>query len=184
MADTTAQSTWEKPRSAIKVTSPKRLRFAIAGALLIGAVVFLIVSGTANGGQYFMTINELQSRSDLAGKQVRISGAVIGSSIRFDAGAGTIHFTIANITDNTSVIDQEGGLARALHLAATDPNAHRIDVIYRDQAIPDLLKDEAQAVVSGTLGPDGVFVASEVLLKCPSKYSSDVPQQAQQASAQ
>jgi cytochrome c-type biogenesis protein CcmE len=43
--------------------------------------------------------------------------------------------------------------------------------------MPDLLKDEAQAIVTGKLGADGVFVADELLLKCPSKYAADVPNQ-------
>ena len=38
---------------------------------------------------------------------------------------------------------------------------------------------EAQAVMTGHLGADGVFYASELLLKCPTKYEQAVPQQAQ-----
>jgi len=174
------QTTWEKTKSGIgvKVAAPKRLRFVIAGAVLFAAIGFLIISGTANGGRYFITINEMQSRPDLAGKTVKISGAVIGNTIKFDQDTRTIHFTIANITDNTAELDKEGGLAKALHTAVTDPTARRLDVIVPNQPIPDLLKDEAQAIVTGKTGPDGVFVADELLLKCPSKYSSDVPQQA------
>ena len=42
---------------------------------------------------------------------------------------------------------------------------------------PDLLKDEAQAIMTGHLGADGVFHADELLLKCPTKYQEAVPQQ-------
>jgi len=173
------QTTWEKPKSSIgiKVAAPKRLRFMIVGAVLFAAIAFLIISGTANGGRYFITINEMLSRPDLAGNTVKISGAVIGSSIKFDQDTRTIRFTMANITDDTAQLDKEGGLANALHLAVNDPKAARINVIVPNQPIPDLLKDEAQAIITGKTGPDGVFVADELLLKCPSKYSSDVPQQ-------
>ncbi|NJL57955.1 cytochrome c maturation protein CcmE [bacterium] len=33
--------------------------------------------------------------------------------------------------------------------------------------MPDLLQHEAQAILTGTLGDDGVFYATELLLKCP-----------------
>src|SRR5258708_33146491 len=96
------QTTWEKPKSAIgiKVASPKRLRFIIAGAVLFAAIAFLIISGTANGGRYFITINEMLLRPDLAGKTVKISGAVFGSSIKVYQDTGTIHLTLAKLTGN------------------------------------------------------------------------------------
>ena len=36
--------------------------------------------------------------------------------------------------------------------------------------MPDLLQHEAQAILTGALGVDGVFYASELLLKCPSRF--------------
>jgi cytochrome c-type biogenesis protein CcmE len=42
-----------------------------------------------------------------------------------------------------------------------------------------MLKDEAQAIITGHLGEDGVFHADELLLKCPSHYEDAVPDQAQ-----
>ena len=44
---------------------------------------------------------------------------------------------------------------------------------------PDLLKNEAQAIVTGKLGEDGVFYADELLLKCPTKYEETLPVQSQ-----
>jgi cytochrome c-type biogenesis protein CcmE len=43
---------------------------------------------------------------------------------------------------------------------------------------PDLLRDEAQAIMTGHIGEDGVFYADELLLKCPTKYQEAVPSQA------
>ncbi len=42
---------------------------------------------------------------------------------------------------------------------------------------PDLLQNEAQAIVTGKLGQDGNFYATDLLLKCPSKYQEAVPSQ-------
>jgi cytochrome c-type biogenesis protein CcmE len=44
--------------------------------------------------------------------------------------------------------------------------------------LPDLLRNEAQAIVTGKLGEDGIFYADELLLKCPTKYEEAVPEQA------
>jgi cytochrome c-type biogenesis protein CcmE len=178
-----AEASWEKPQSnlkdAVKVNAPKRLRFALAAAVLLGAVVFLIISGTANGGRYFITVDDVLTRPELAGKTVKLTGAVIGSTIRFDADTRTIHFTIANVSDDLSKIETDGGLAKVLHLAVNNPQAKRLEIVVPNQAMPDLLKDEAQAIVTGKLRADGVFEANELLLKCPSKYTSDLPQQVQ-----
>ncbi len=42
-----------------------------------------------------------------------------------------------------------------------------------------MLKDEAQAILTGTLQNDGTFLVEELLLKCPSKYEEALPEQAE-----
>jgi cytochrome c-type biogenesis protein CcmE len=53
----------------------------------------------------------------------------------------------------------------------------KIVVHVEGEVLPDLLTHEAQAIVTGELGADGVFYASELLLKCPSRYEEAVPGQ-------
>ena len=60
----------------------------------------------------------------------------------------------------------------------TDPTRARMTVVYTG-AMPDLLRDEAQAIMTGHLGEDGIFYADELLLKCPTKYEEAVPEQAE-----
>jgi cytochrome c-type biogenesis protein CcmE len=43
--------------------------------------------------------------------------------------------------------------------------------------MPDLLQNEAQAILSGYLGEDGIFHANELLLKCPSRFEEALPDQ-------
>ena len=74
-------------------------------------------------------------------------------------------------------IDAQGGLAAVLHAAVTDPTRSRMQAIYIGPK-PDLLRDEAQAIMTGHIGEDGVFYADELLLKCPTKYEEAVPSQA------
>src|SRR6266436_7450112 len=133
------ETSWEKGHSGIKVAAPSRLKFLIIGVVLFGAIAFLLVTGTANGGRFFFTINEMLARPELTGKSVKVSGAVVGTSIKFDAETKTIYFTLANITNDSGELDKEGGLAKALHMAVIDPGAKRINVVVRNQAMPDLL---------------------------------------------
>jgi cytochrome c-type biogenesis protein CcmE len=50
-------------------------------------------------------------------------------------------------------------------------NAARLQIRY-EGPVPDLLQHEAQAIMTGELGTDGVFYASELLLKCPSRFEN------------
>lgn len=153
-------------------------KFVIGGLLILGAVVFLIWSSTAATSEYFLTINELNDKSaSVIDRNVRLSGAVLGDSIQYDAQTLTLTFEIAHVPGDQALIDDEGGLAEALHKAVIDPSRSRIKIEYIGP-LPDLLRDEAQAIVTGKLGEDGVFHADELLLKCPTKYEEAVPEQA------
>ena len=75
-------------------------------------------------------------------------------------------------------IEAQGGLAAVLHEAVVDPSRAQIPVIYNG-VMPDLLRHEAQASMTGRIGEDGVFYADELLLKCPTKYEEAVPEQSE-----
>jgi cytochrome c-type biogenesis protein CcmE len=155
-----------------------RIKFLIGGLLILAAVVYLIVSATQANAQYFLTVDELKSRgSAIVGQDVRISGAVIGDTIQYDPKTLTMTFTVANIPGDNNEIDKQGGLAAVLHAAVTNPNASMLKVVVVGQPKPDLLKNEAQAIMTGKIGQDGVFQANELLLKCPTKYEESVPNQ-------
>jgi cytochrome c-type biogenesis protein CcmE len=157
-----------------------RVKFIIGGILIIAAVVYLIISNTQANAQYFMTIDELKAKGQAyAGHELRISGAVIGNSIQYDPQTLTLKFSVANVPGDNNEIEKEGGLAAVLHAAVSDPNRNRIQVVYNGVK-PDLLKDEAQAIMTGKLTGDGVFHATELLLKCPTKYEDAVPSQVKQ----
>lgn len=159
--------------------SASRAKFLVGGLLIAAAVIYLIVSSTKASAQYFMTVEELAAREDGAyGREVRVSGAVIGDTIRYDPQTLTLTFTVAHIPGSNKEIEAEGGLAAALHKAVIDPNRAQLQAVYVGPK-PDLLRDEAQAIMTGRLGEDGVFYAEELLLKCPTKYEEAVPEQAE-----
>jgi cytochrome c-type biogenesis protein CcmE len=164
-------------QTTLPAKSGGRAKFIIGGLLIVAAIVYLIVSSTQANAQFFLTVDELKARgADYIGKDIRISGAVMGESIIYDAKSLTLNFTIAHVPGDTKEVDEQGGLAAVLHAAVTDPTRNRLEVVYQGVK-PDLLKHEAQAIMTGKLGEDGVFYASELLLKCPTKYEEAAPEQ-------
>lgn len=153
-------------------------KFVIGGILILAAVVFLIWTSTAASAEYFLTIDELNAKgSEIVDKNLRVSGAVIGDSIQYDAQSLTLTFEVAHVPADNLAIESEGGLAEVLHQAVLDPSRARIKVVY-EGVKPDLLRNEAQAIMTGHMGADGIFYAEELLLKCPTRYEEAVPEQA------
>ena len=158
------------------MTSP-RIKFFLGGLLILVAVVYLIVSSTQASAQYFLTIDELiAKKATIVDKNVRVSGAVIGDTIGYDSSTLTLSFQVAHVSGDNAEIDKEGGLAVVLHQAVIDPNRSRMKVVYVGVK-PDLMRNEAQAIMTGHIASDGIFYADELLLKCPTKYEEAIPNQ-------
>ena len=174
-----AQATWEKP-VATKTLPPKRndrWKFLIGGILILAAVVYLVISGTLTGAQYFISVDKLMNDPAYVGQTVRITGAVDGETINYDSETLLIEFTVANIADGYS------DLGLALHDAVESPDATRLAIRVENTVKPELLQHEAQAIMTGTLGEDGIFHVSELLLKCPSRFIESGPSQGELAPA-
>lgn len=135
-------------------------KYLLGGALLVMAVAVVIVQGLASNAQYFLTAGQIGEKSaEMQGQNVRISGAVIGDSIKFDAQ--TLHLEFA-IVDTVEKIGSQPPLK-----------------ITYDGPKPELLEDHAQAIVEGRLNADGTFHADTLLLKCPTRYEEQFPKQVQ-----
>lgn len=156
-----------------------RAKFIVGGLLIVAAVVYLIVTSTQASAQYFLTVDELAERagSDI-GREIRISGAVLGDTVVYEPETLTLEFTVAHVPGDNSEIEAQGGLAKVLYDAVNDPDRTHLPVVYIGPK-PDLLRHEAQAIMTGELGEDGVFYADELLLKCPTKYEEAVPEQSE-----
>ncbi|MGC8857018.1 MAG: cytochrome c maturation protein CcmE [Anaerolineae bacterium] len=156
----------------------KRSKFLLGGLLILAAVVYLIVSSTKASAEYFMTIDEVKAQEQsVIGKNLRLSGAVIGDTIQYDPQTLTLTFEVAHVPGDNAEVEAQGGLAAVLHQAVIDPQRNRLKVVYVGPK-PDLLRNEAQAIMTGHLEADGVFYADELLLKCPTRYEQAVPSQA------
>jgi cytochrome c-type biogenesis protein CcmE len=172
----------ESSGAEVSAGSAGRTKFIIGGLLIVVAVIYLIASSTQAAAQYYLTIDELIEKGESYGdRDIKVSGAVVGDSVSYDTETLTLRFTVVNVPDDLDEIEDEGGLAEVLHNAVLDPNASRIDVVYVGPK-PDLLRHEAQAIVTGRVGEDGAFYADELLLKCPTRYEGEVPLQSEDGS--
>jgi cytochrome c-type biogenesis protein CcmE len=174
---------WEKSEVLANRSTAQRSgrwKFLIAGFLILAAVGYLIYYSTLAGARYYVTVDSLVNNPDMLGKRVRVGGAVVGDPI-FDQETQQLTFVIANIPNDNDSVRKQGGLAAVLHKAVEDPTITRMNVVATNKEIPDLLKNEAQAILTGRLVQDGgqlIFQADQITLKCPTRYEEDLPEQA------
>ena len=160
-------ATWQKSvnlRKEKAKNGSESIKFILGGILLIGVVAYLIATGTTSGARFFVTVNEVLNNPAYLGDTVRVSGAVIGETIEYDTENLIIEFEIVNIPQEFD------NLAIALHDAVNSQDSPRMKVHIEGEVKPDLLQHEAQAILTGELRENGIFYASELLLKCPSRF--------------
>jgi cytochrome c-type biogenesis protein CcmE len=145
-----------------------RLQFVMGGVLLLGAAILLIASSTVNGAQYYVTVEQLLQEPRYIGEDIRLSGVVLGETIAYDSRNLIIEFQIVNLPRKVD------NLAIAVHEAVTTPQTPRLLVRVEGEVMPNLLQHGAQAILTGRLGQDGIFHATELLLKCPTRVEETI----------
>jgi cytochrome c-type biogenesis protein CcmE len=111
--------------------------------------------------EYFQTLHEFQQSAPV-GKAVRVHGYVALQSIERDVPNKRVLFSVVNDPP---------------HAGAANTGTP-LRVIYRTLETPDMFKDGAEVVVEGRMGTDSVFVADNVMAKCPSKFEAKAAEQA------
>ena len=125
-----------------------RRQVAIAVTVILVAVVYVFITGISDTMVYYYNVSEVsERRAELAGDALRVHGQVVPGSIEKDA-TGLIH----------KFLIEEGGLT--------------VPVVYRD-IVPDTFEDRADAVVEGSFDSSGIFQATFLMAKCPSKYEAE-----------
>ena len=123
----------------------KRKKFLIGGVILICALGYLLYMGFGSATAYYSTVSELLDAGDsIYGQDVRVNGTVV---------PGSIDSNDINLDHEFTITDEGGDLL----------------VIYHG-IVPDAFEDGADVVAQGKIQPDGVFYATIILAKCPSKY--------------
>ncbi len=120
----------------------RRLYMVLAGMLLLGGAVALVLVALEENLNYFYSPADLNTAPP--GRPIRLGGLVEEGSVQRQDDGLTVTF---RITD----------------LAASVP------VTYRG-ILPDLFREGQSVITEGTLGPDGTFVAREVLAKHDENY--------------
>ncbi|MFI5276697.1 MAG: cytochrome c maturation protein CcmE, partial [Ktedonobacterales bacterium] len=137
---------------------PRRRRmrwgFVIAGLAIAAAVIYLVVANTGTSAEYYMTIHELQSCSSCAGQSVRVAGFVSPAGVAQENGGKSVQFAI---TDSASAA-----------------KATQQMVVSYQGIVPDTVRAGTQVVVEGHY-TQGMFQATTLLAKCPSKFQAATP---------
>jgi len=127
-----------------------RTKFLIGGALVLGVAGYLMATSINDTGVYYMTPTELtaklQADPSFVNAGVKVGARVVPGSVQRAAGGKEYAF---RVTDG----------------------AHTFPVVYRGIA-PDTFTDSVDVVVSGRMGTDGTFQATELLAKCASRYEN------------
>jgi cytochrome c-type biogenesis protein CcmE len=128
-----------------------RLKFVLGGVVIVGALVWLGFVGYQESKAYYVTVEEFSAmQGELYGKTVKVAGDIVEGSI--DRSRTPMEFVIST-----------RGKSLRVRYVGTD-------------VIPDTFKDGSQAVVEGSVTPDGVFQARHVEAKCASKYEAEYEQ--------
>ncbi len=129
------------------VKSGGKIKFLIGGLIILGAIAYVTFSSFQANAIYYLTLKELEGqRSSLVGQPIRINAPLDKTSIQFDDKTLVLKFNL-----------QEDNLV--------------LPVVYKGVK-PDTFEQGESVVAEGRLGADGVFQASTILVKCPSKYES------------
>ncbi len=124
---------------------PRQTKLLLGAFIILGAIGAYIFTSTNATQQYFLTLSELKAKGDFAYREsVRVGGNLAPDSTHINTKDVTAQFTL---TDGTNVLP----------------------VAYKG-VLPDTFEKSTQVIAEGKLGQDGVFHASLVLAKCPSKY--------------
>jgi cytochrome c-type biogenesis protein CcmE len=122
----------------------QRLTLALVALGAVVGAAFLALSGLQDKASYFYTPSDLAKAHPSPDQAIRLGGMVADKSIQRDADRITVHF----------VVTDKGALTPVTFKGIT----------------PDLFKENSGVIAEGKLGPDGVFVADNLLAKHDERY--------------
>ena len=122
----------------------KRITLIVLGVALLGGAAALVLNAFQSNLVFFFSPSQIAANEAPRGKAFRIGGMVeTGSVVRANDGL-TVKF---NVTDTAKVVP-----------------------VTFTGILPDLFKEGKGVVAQGRLGPDGMFLATEVLAKHDENY--------------
>ncbi|MDD9925308.1 MAG: cytochrome c maturation protein CcmE [Rhodospirillaceae bacterium] len=122
----------------------KRLYAVLAGLTMLGVAAALVLTAFEDNIVFFYSPTDITQKDLRPGQTVRLGGLVEADSVKKADDGVTTEFVITDTNKTISV--RYAGL------------------------LPDLFREGQGVVTQGTLGSDGIFVASEVLAKHDENY--------------
>ena len=137
----------------------RRLGWILGGLAALGVAAALVLNAFQSNLVFFFTPTQISAREVPQGRPFRVGGLVEAGSLERESNSLTVRFRVTDTRET-------------------------IPVTYTG-LLPDLFKEGKGVVAQGTLGPDGVFRASEVLAKHDENYmppaAADAVKQAHEA---
>jgi len=154
-----AEAAWTKKGGALEKPRTGRMKFIIGGAFLTVAIIYLVFNAFQGTTQLYVTVDEYyEEKGNFAGRDLRVSGWVLGDTIQYnqiDPTTSSLEFDIVDDIYNPG---------------------QRLRIVAMNEPMPDLLQHEAQALVEGSAA-GSVFNANPggLFLKCPTRYEEIEP---------
>jgi cytochrome c-type biogenesis protein CcmE len=128
------------------------VKFMVAGVAVLITFAYLVSTAMGAGAVYYLTVSELHAKGAVAyNTPVRVGGRAADGSLYYDTGRQTLRFIL---TDNS------GTMPVVYTGIVPDMFGYAQDGHYQD------------AVVEGTLHPDGVFYATQIIVKHDARFAA------------
>jgi cytochrome c-type biogenesis protein CcmE len=157
-------------------------RFLIGGALIAGAILYLITTAIRNTAEYYLTVPEVAAATDtLKGQPLRIAGRVKPASVSWDPSTLRLVFTIVPIPSTNGAKSSIRPTASSVNRVKMSENGSGTNspaflVISVGQPKPDMFAENRDVIVEGKLTSSRTIAADQVLTSCPSKYVPEAKQ--------
>ncbi len=130
----------------------RNLKFLIAGTVILAAIAFLAFQSFQSNSMFYLTVPEVKAEAAKEGtafyaRQIRVSGPLHQASIDWNPKMMNLKF----------------------HLV----NGNEMFPVEFTGVIPDTFQHSETVVAEGRYTPAGVFQATNILVKCPSKYEEE-----------
>lgn len=135
------------------------LRLAILAGVVALAVAYMAYAAFPGNTLYFVTVSEFVGDAALQdGQTLRVAGALAPDSFARSSGSTLSHFAVGD---------------KQADVPGIAPGSPRLNASY-DGVLPDLFfNPHSEIILEGHYdGSNQVFVADNILVKCPSKYQS------------
>lgn len=158
----------------------RRLRLLIAGIVALFAAGYLVVSGLGSGTVYYYTVDEIDLTVD-SSRVVRLAGTVVPGTMVWRPDGPELEFDLGPLVledmdgDETAVASSNSAplLGKTAAAAPAAGSGSTTVPVRYERLKPDLLAEGVEVVAEGML-VDGVFHATQLLVKCPSKYEAQL----------